>query len=456
MPVELESQNANGGDGEEEEGRLEYKEVDPLRLSTLILKADPRYRIKPMQQVVSALIGGLITTFVVTPLEVVKTRVQTQHAVRQRPTTSKLCYVFHNGLMTHVCRSSDICIPKPGRDPRDLRPLRGAMDAFVKIVCSSGLSGLWAGLSPTLVSALPSTIIYFLTYEYIKNYLSHIYMVSGKLDESGAEDQVPGAYGGDPLDLATRGRNVSATAQAPAAVPLPYYVPMASGICSRTIVVTAITPIEMVRIKMQSEYMTYSELWRVLRSLVRQHGFLGLWRGWPPTVMRDAPFSGTYWAAYEAMKRAFGVSEPTFLFSFFTGAVSGAMATFVTMPFDLITTHTQMELGQDVLYEEMGARPGSGAPVETGGRSGSGLVSGLGSKDRQRNPPVGPPKPSMFSRLNHIYRQRGLRGLYVGVLPRMLRVVPACAIMISTFEYSKSFFFHYNLDLQEAAYRGSQ
>ncbi|XP_016977126.1 solute carrier family 25 member 40 isoform X4 [Drosophila rhopaloa] len=323
MPPQLEFQDGNGD--EEEKDLLEYKEVDPLRLSTLILNADPRYRIKPMQQVVSALIGGLITTFVVTPLEVVKTRVQTQHAVRQRPTVAKLCYVFHNGLMTHVCRSSDICIPKPGRDPRDLRPLRGAMDAFVKIVCSSGLSGLWAGLSPTLVSALPSTIIYFVTYEYLKNSLSHMYMVSSKLEQSDAEDQVPGADGGDPLDLSTRSQNVSATAPAPTAAPLPYYVPMASGICSRTIVVTAITPIEMVRIKMQSEYMTYSELWRVLRSLIRQHGVLGLWRGWPPTVMRDAPFSGTYWAAYEAMKRAFGVSEPTFLFSFLTGAVSGAV-----------------------------------------------------------------------------------------------------------------------------------
>ncbi|XP_017055582.1 solute carrier family 25 member 40 isoform X2 [Drosophila ficusphila] len=311
-------------ESEEDKHQLELKEVDPFRLSTLILNADPRYRIRPMQQVVSALIGGLITTFVVTPLEVVKTRVQTQHAVRQQTTVSKLCYVFHNGLMTHVCRSSDVCIPKPGRDPSTFRPLRGSMDAFVKIFCSSGLSGLWAGLSPTLVSALPSTIIYFLTYDYLKNSLTHIYLVSRKFEEFGSEDQVPGAEGGDPLDLATQSHNMSVSTPV-SSVPVPYYVPMASGICSRTIVVTAITPIEMVRIKMQSEYMTYSELWRVLRSLIRQHGVLGLWRGWPPTVMRDAPFSGTYWAAYEAMKRAFGVMEPTFLFSFLAGAVSGAV-----------------------------------------------------------------------------------------------------------------------------------
>ncbi|XP_017066932.1 solute carrier family 25 member 40 isoform X2 [Drosophila eugracilis] len=429
MPSKFESQNEKNG--------LECNEMDPLRLTTLILSADPRYRIKPMQQVVSALIGGLITTLVVTPLEVVKTRVQTQHAIRQPPTVSKLCYVFHNGLMTHVCRSSDICIPKLGRDPRNLQPLRGAMDAFVKIICSSGLTGLWAGLSPTLVSALPSTIIYFLTYEYIKNSLSHLYLTSRKLEESIADDHIPGADGGDPLDQVNWGQHVSATAPVSNAA-LPYYVPMVSGICSRTIVVTAITPIEMVRIKMQSEYMTYSELWRVLRSLIRQHGILGLWRGWPPTVMRDAPFSGTYWAAYEAMKRAFGVTEPTFLFSFLTGAVSGAVATFVTMPFDLITTHTQIELGQDVLYEEVAV--------------GTGAAAGAGT----RTPPSVIPKPSMISRLRNIYRQQGVRGLYIGVMPRMLRVVPACAIMISTFEYSKSFFFHYNLDLQEAAYRGSK
>ncbi|XP_020803395.1 solute carrier family 25 member 40 isoform X3 [Drosophila serrata] len=302
---------------------------DPVELAIMILKADPRYRIKPIQQVVSALLGGLLTTFVVTPLEVVKTRVQTQHAIRQRPTVSKLCYVFHNGLMTHVCRSSDLCYPKSGRIPHNLRPPRGSMDAFVKILCSSGLGGLWAGLSPTLVSALPSTIIYFLTYEYLMNSLSHLYLLTRmsasnlNIDDAPYRESEPGAFGGDPLDAPKRPRNVNAPTSVSSVVP--YYVPMASGICSRTLVVTAITPIEMVRIKMQSEYMTYSELWQVLRTLIRQHGVMGLWRGWPPTVMRDAPFSGTYWAAYEAMKRAFSEREPSFLFSFLAGAVSGAV-----------------------------------------------------------------------------------------------------------------------------------
>ncbi|XP_070134149.1 solute carrier family 25 protein Shawn isoform X1 [Drosophila bipectinata] len=423
---------SHGKDGKQKAAGEE--EEDPLRLPTVILNADPRYRIKPMQQVMSALIGGLITTFVVTPLEVVKTRVQTQHTVRQRPTVSKLCYVFHNGLMTHVCRSCDTCVPKKGRDLRNLRPHRGSMDAFFKIICGNGFSGLWAGLSPTLVSALPSTIIYFVTYEYLKNSLSSLYLMSSEKDADRADKPREIHTGSRRDPNAARGNTMET--MAPSGLALPYFVPMASGIFSRTIVVTAITPIEMVRIKMQSQVMTYAELWRVVRSLIRQHGVLGLWRGWPPTIMRDAPFSGTYWAAYESIKRTFNVTEPSFLFSFFAGAISGTMATMVTMPFDLITTHTQIELGQDVLYE-----------------GGDGISGG---KNAPRSSSKITAKPSVFSRLKHIYRKQGVGGLYVGVMPRMLRVVPACAIMISTFEYSKSFFFHHNLDLKEAAYRGSR
>lgn len=31
----------------------------------------------------------------------------------------------------------------------------------------------------------------------------------------------------------------------------------------------------------------------------------------------------------------------------------------------------------------------------------------------------------------------GIRGLFAGLTPRLIKVAPACAIMISTFEYSK-------------------
>lgn len=107
------------------------------------------------------------------------------------------------------------------------------------------------------------------------------------------------------------------------------------------------------------------------------------------------------------------------------------------MPFDLIATHTQIELGQDVLYtDSSGAGKGSSG-ASTGSRGSSTVSSSMA-------------KPTVFARLSQIYHKQGIRGLYIGVVPRMLRVVPACAIMISAFEYSKSFFFRYNLDLKHA------
>lgn len=39
-----------------------------------------------------------------------------------------------------------------------------------------------------------------------------------------------------------------------------------------------------------------------------------------------------------------------------------------------------------------------------------------------------------------IYSRHGFRGLFAGTVPRLVKVAPACAIMISSFEYGKIFF----------------
>lgn len=36
-----------------------------------------------------------------------------------------------------------------------------------------------------------------------------------------------------------------------------------------------------------------------------------------------------------------------------------------------------------------------------------------------------------------IYSSHGVRGLFAGLVPRLMRIVPSCAITISTIEYSK-------------------
>ena len=85
---------------------------------------------------VSSTFGASIVAIAVTPLDVVKVRVQ-----------------------AHVC-------PVGGSVPcEDPNHVGGSIDAVRKIVRSDGVRGLWRGLNVTLLLAIPTTGIYFTLYE---------------------------------------------------------------------------------------------------------------------------------------------------------------------------------------------------------------------------------------------------------------------------------------------------
>lgn len=63
-----------------------------------------------------------------------------------------------------------------------------------------------------------------------------------------------------------------------------------------------------------------------MQHMIAAEGVFGLWRGLGPTVFRDVPFSGIYWAVYESLKKQNNVTVPTFWFSFCGGAISGSVS----------------------------------------------------------------------------------------------------------------------------------
>ena len=56
--------------------------------------------------------------------------------------------------------------------------------------------------------------------------------------------------------------------------------------------VTVISPLELIRTKMQSQQLTYKQLGACVRQAVAQGGWRSFWQGWAPTMFRDVPFSG--------------------------------------------------------------------------------------------------------------------------------------------------------------------
>ncbi|XP_060937023.1 probable mitochondrial glutathione transporter SLC25A40 [Limanda limanda] len=316
--------------------------------------------ITPVQRMVASCSGAILTSLLVTPLDVVKIRLQAQ----KNPFPKGKCFVYCNGLMDHICvcvnGNSKAWYKAPGH-------FSGTLDAFVNIVRHEGIKSLWSGLPPTLVMAVPATVIYFTCY--------------------------------DQLLAALRLRMGSYTEEAP----------LLAGSIARLGSATVISPLELIRTKLQSEKQSYGELTRLIRSAVQTEGWLSLWRGLGPTLLRDVPFSAMYWYSYEKGKRflceRYNSREPTFTITFISGAVSGAIASIVTLPFDVVKTRRQLELG------ELQAKN---------------LSSGVSA--------------STFSVMSRIVAQHGFSGLFAGFLPRLIKVAPACAIMISTYEVGKVFF----------------
>lgn len=327
--------------------------------------------ITPLQQMVASCSGAILTSMFVTPLDVVKIRLQAQ----QNPFPKGKCFVYCNGLMDHICvcenGNSKVWYKAPGH-------FNGTVDAFIKIIRHEGIKSLWSGLPPTLVMAVPATVIYFTCY--------------------------------DQLCAALKVRMGDHAQEAP----------LLAGAIARVGSATVISPLELIRTKLQSQKQSYRELTNCIRSAVKTEGWLSLWRGLGPTLLRDVPFSAMYWYNYERAKawlcKHYNTSEPTFAISFLSGAVSGSFAATVTLPFDVVKTRRQVELGElqakNLLYR--------------------------GS--------------STFSVMSRIIAQQGFSGLFAGFPPRLIKVAPACAIMISTYEFGKAFFRKHN---QERALQSS-
>lgn len=290
------------------------------------------------------------------------------------------------------------------------RTINSTWDGLRKIAQNEGLRTLWRGLSPTLVMAVPANVIYFAGYDWMRT-----------AQASPFKTYVSDAY-----------------------------VPLIAGASARILSAIAVSPIEMFRTRMQAANHTataaghFRETMDGLREMVADKGIHSLWRGLTLTLWRDVPFSAIYWWGYEygrnAIADARGRSQArldgtefrmgrgeekirrrsrsrsrenhteTLVDSFVAGAGSGAVAAFVTTPFDVGKTR------QQVLHH-----------------SGDNLKNQAEGATRI----IRPEERSMPRFLLHIFQEQGLSGLFRGWTARCLKVAPACAIMISSYEVGK-------------------
>ncbi|KAJ3158411.1 hypothetical protein HDU86_002880 [Geranomyces michiganensis] len=336
----------------------------------------------PYQKMISAGVGAVLTSLLVTPFDVVKTRMQSAAGVAS------------NSHHHHHPRIE----PRPEHQhhpPRAAASTAGARfngtwDGVVKIARHEGLFSLWRGLSPTLVMSVPSTVIYYIGYEHIRDTINaHIPLASASKE---------------------------------------IYAPLLAGATARTLAATVISPIELIRTRMQSSpSRSLTATFSSVRAMLATSGPTSLFRGLAPTLWRDVPFSAIYWIGYESIKARLVEFETERLHmsksntqttttttttttdfgtAFVAGAASGTVAAIVTTPFDVAKTIEQVSVD-----------------------GGDGRRAGM----RQV--------------LKNVYKSEGIPGLFSGLSPRIMKVAPACAVMISSYEVGKRFFEDSNANL---------
>ncbi|KAJ2442403.1 Carrier protein, mitochondrial, partial [Coemansia sp. RSA 2337] len=258
--------------------------------------------------------------------------------------------------------------PATGRASADTR-IRGTLAGMRHIARTEGLRTLWRGLSPTLVASGPSTVIYFVGYDYLRQWM-------GKQ---------------------MRKHDALATYEK--------YASLFAGCIARTAAASAISPIELVRTRMQSSAThDFATVMRGISTEINNGGLRTLWRGLVPTLWRDVPFSAVYWFGYEQWKER--VYEPMFATmdvplgasygelksdvlarlatAFCSGASSGIVAATLTNPFDVAKTRRQIERH---------ASPKSNTVQHT----------------------------TLTQVVRHIVATEGVRGLYAGLAPRLMK-----------------------------------
>ena len=159
---------------------------------------------------------------------------------------------------------------------------RGISDAFRKIISSEGYIGLYSGLGPTLMVAVPNFSISWVVYGSLKEYAleDELFYNLRKVDTNTGEEK------------------------------LGFVLTLLCGAASGTFSTLLTFPFDTVRRRMQiqGQHVIRPEDrltgMQMIRSLLKKDGMKGFYRGLTPEVLKVVPMVGTMFTVYELLKES--------------------------------------------------------------------------------------------------------------------------------------------------------
>ncbi|KAF5717400.1 mitochondrial carrier [Fusarium mundagurra] len=172
-------------------------------------------------------------------------------------------------------------------------------------------------------------------------------------------------------------------------------------------------PLDIVRTRLSIQSASFAELgnrpdklpgmWTTLVQMYKTEGGMSaLYRGIIPTVAGVAPYVGLNFMVYESVRKYLtpeGELNPNATRKLLAGAISGAVAQTCTYPFDVLRRRFQIN-----------------------------TMSGMGYQYK-----------GITDAIRVIVVQEGIKGLYKGIVPNLLKVAPSMASSWLSFEMTRDF-----------------
>ncbi|KAK3652100.1 hypothetical protein LTR56_005231 [Elasticomyces elasticus] len=196
--------------------------------------------------------------------------------------------------------------------------------------------------------------------------------------------------------------------------------PLSAGrrlLCGATAGITSVTftyPLDIVRTRLSIQSASFANLkretgrklpgmWETMKTMYKTEGGISaLYRGIVPTVAGVAPYVGLNFMIYESIRKYMtpeGQANPSAVGKLTAGAISGAVAQSVTYPLDVLRRRFQIN-----------------------------TMTGMGYRYK-----------SIFDAIRVIVGAEGVRGLYKGIAPNLLKVAPSMASSWLSFEMTRDF-----------------
>lgn len=185
---------------------------------------------------------------------------------------------------------------------------------------------------------------------------------------------------------------------------LPFGVKALLGLISGGVASFICNPTDLALVRLQTNSMlpvsqrkNYSNVVQAFRYIIREEGFFSMWRGSMPSVVRAMSINMGMLATYDQFNEAYfrwvGSERHSALAKVVSSVLSGAVASLVSLPFDIMKTQIQKQSAD---------QDSAGSAVRQKGQS-----------------------RSSYRRIAaHIYQSQGLGGFFRGYLTYYFRIAP--------------------------------